>query len=416
MDIRRVRTCVAWGAALITVAGLSAGCASGSSSGPAAASGSKAPLNVAIIEGSEIPGLGNQQAGPLAAAAYINAHGGIDGHLINATYCNDGAGLYGDPNSTAACAASAVSNHSLALIGTITGFEQDVYPQIDAAGITNFPGIATSPALDNVNPMAYQVFPDSFSANAGMGMQLGQNKCAKSAIVLPQGYPQDAQYEQAFSAAVRYEGYAVGSPIELPATVTDYAPTVALAEGQGDTCLAYFITGGSLSAFLTAIRDSGKPVHVIVNETEVGPQVLKALGPLGNGVWANALLLPLELQTKQQAFLNSIIAKYQPGTPVTSFPWPQEEEMLYFSQLAAKVYADHLPMTSANIRAEIPKVALDYGITPPINFAKPGPIQGAPKVYDVSSYPEIVKNGALVSLSTTPINPEPAFEKYHLTE
>ena len=369
-----------------------------------------------IIEGSAIPGLGSQQAGPLAAAAYINAHGGVDGHLINATYCNAGAGVYGDPNTTAACAASAVSNHDLALIGTITGFEQNVYPQIDAAGIVNFPGQATNPALDNVNPMAYQVFPDFFAASAGTGMQLGLNKCAKSAFVLTQGTPQIAQLEEAFSAGVRYEGYAVGKPIELPSTVTDYAPTIALAESQGDTCLAYNIVGGSLGAFLTAIRDSGKPLHVVVNETSLGTQVIKALGPLADGVWANALLLPQGLKTHQQARLNSVIAQYQPGTPVTAFPWPQEEEMLYFAQLAAKVYADHLPMTAASIRNEIPKVVLDYGITPPVSFASPGPIQGAPKVYDVSSYAEIVKNQALVAVSSTPINPEPVFKKYHLTE
>lgn len=175
-------------------------------------------------------------------------------------------------------------------------------------------GVATNPAFDNVNAMSYQVFPDSFSSYAGQGMQVGMNKCAKSAVILQQGEPQTPQYEAAFAAGVRYAGHTVGPPIEVPSTVTDYAPTVALAEGQGDTCVAFAIVGGNLSAFLTAVKDSGKSMHVIVNETALGTQVLAALGPLGDGVWANGLLLPQDLHTTQQAFLNSIIAKYQPGT------------------------------------------------------------------------------------------------------
>jgi ABC-type branched-subunit amino acid transport system substrate-binding protein len=381
-----------------------------------AAPNAKSPLNVMILEGGAIPGLGNQQAGPVAAADYINAHGGVDGHMIDATYCSGGAGLFGDPNSTATCASQAVSNHDLAMVGTITGFEQNVYPAIDAAKIPNFVGVATNPALDNVNPMSFQVFPDSFSSYAGQGIQLGMSKCTKSALVATQGTPELSAYEMAFNAGVRYTGHKAAAPIEVASTVTDYAPTVALLESAGDTCASFSVTGGSLAAFLTAIKDSGQNLKVIVNETALGAQVLAALGPLANGVLANGLLLPQELHTKDQKFLNSTIAKYQPGTPVTPFPWPQEEEMFYFGQLAKAVYAAHLPMTSKNIIKEIPKIVLNYGITPPISFAKPGPIKGAPKVYDVESYQEIVKNQTLVTVTKTPINPTAAIKKYHLTE
>jgi len=179
----------------------------------------KSPLNVMILEGGPIPGLGNQQAGPVAAADYINAHGGVNGHKIVATYCSSGAGLFGDPNSTATCASSAVSNHDLAMVGTITGFEQNVYPAIDAAKIPNLIGVATNPALDNVNPEAFQVFPDSFSSYAGQGIQLGMNKCSKSALVATQGTPLLSSYETAFNAGVRYTGHKAGAPIEVSSTV-----------------------------------------------------------------------------------------------------------------------------------------------------------------------------------------------------
>lgn len=405
-------------ASLVVIAGMVASLMLTTVSGAAshAIAHAKAPLNVMILEGGAIPGLGNQQAGPLAAELYINAHGGVNGHMINATYCSAGAGLFGDPNSTATCASQAVANHDLALIGTITGFEQNVYPAIDAANIPNLIGVATNPALDNVNKMAFQVFPDSFSSYAGQGLQLGMNKCTKSALVATQGTPLLSSYETAFSAGVRYTGHKIGSPIEVASTVTDYAPTVALLESAGDTCVSFSVTGGSLSAFLTAIKDSGQKLKVIVNETALGTQVLAALGSLANGVLANGLLLPQELNTKQQRFLNSTIAKYQPGTPVTPFPWPQTEEMLYFSQLAKAVYTAGLPMTSKNIYKEIPKIVLDYGITPPISFAKPGPIKGAPKVYDVQSYQEIVKNQKLVTVTKIPIDPTAAIKKYKLTE
>lgn len=382
----------------------------------ASTSHNKAPLNVMILEGGPVPGLGNQQAGPLAAADYINAHGGVDGHPIHATYCNAGVGLFGDPNSTATCAASIVSGHYLALVGTITGFEQNVYPTIDAAKVVNLIGIATNPSLDNVNPMAVQVFPDLFASYVGQGIQVGLNKCKKSAFVDTQGTPSLAAYEKAFSAGVRSTGHLVGAPVEVASTVTDYAPAVALLESAGDTCVSYSVTGGSLSAFLTAIKDSGKTLHVIVNETALGTQVLSALGSLANGVWANGLLLPQELNTPKQRFLNAIIDKYQPGTPRTPFPWPQTEEMLYFAQLAKKVYAARLPMTSKNILKEIHSTVMNYGITPPISFAKAGPIKGAPTVRDVSSYQEIVRNQKLVTVTHKPINPTAAIKKFHLTE
>ena len=184
----------------------------------------------------------------MAAVADINAHGGVDGHPMKEIYCNDGAAFGGDPNSTATCANEAVSRSIvLAMLQMVTDYESDVYPLIDKATIPNIGPIATDAALDDTNAMAYQVFPGPPATIAGSGMLEGTANCKLSAYLATQNTPELNLSEAAFAAGVLYSGHKVAKPVTVASTVSDAAPTVAVLESEGVTCVDDALMSASAS-------------------------------------------------------------------------------------------------------------------------------------------------------------------------
>ncbi len=342
-----------------------------------------APLPFMEIAGPPLPTIGNEDAGIVAAVNDINAHGGVDGHPLKEIHCTAGAAFGGDPNSTATCASEAVSDHVLALIQLVTDYEGNVYPQIDKANIPNIGPIALDPALDDTNAMSFQVFPGPPATTAGSGELEGVAGCKLSAYLATSNTPQLSDAEAAFAAGVLYSGHKVSAPVSVASTETDAAPTVALLESRGVTCVDDALISGAgitLDGLLTAIKDSGKSLNVEVNETALSQSAISALGPIANGVIANGFFLPQAEHTADETTIQNSISKYGPkGTPLSSFHWLPWEDTYYFAQLAKKVIAAGLPMTSKDILKEIPSTPMSYGISPTIAFDKPGPIAGAPK-------------------------------------
>ena len=157
-------------------------------------------------------------------------------------------------------------------------------------------------------------------------------------------------------------------------------------------------------------------MNVQVNETAVSQSAINALGPIANGVIANGFFLPQAEHSAAEATIQASMAKYAPkGTALSSFHWLPWEDVYYLAELAKKVLAAHEALTSSNINKMISSTVMSYGISPPVVFSKPGPIAGAPRLYNTSIYFEKVINETLEPWpNDKPVNAAPALAKYHV--
>src|ERR1700685_2130295 len=102
--------------------GSGSGGASGGTSGTAAASAAATlkgtPVNVMTIASVDYngPTYANILATATVAGGWIKAHGGIDGHPVNVTTCDE----QGIPTKTAQCGRQAIQDHDVAVIGSFS--------------------------------------------------------------------------------------------------------------------------------------------------------------------------------------------------------------------------------------------------------------------------------------------------------
>src|ERR1700722_13538834 len=150
---------------------LLAACSSSSSGGSttnssASGSGSIKIMALGLFQSAALS-LPDSEAAMQAKVDAVNASGGIDGHQIDLTTCNDQL----DPDQSAACARQAVSNGDVAVVASYEPYTAQVLPILESANIPFFNG----EAIDNGDANSATEFPltggaITQSAAAGAGL------------------------------------------------------------------------------------------------------------------------------------------------------------------------------------------------------------------------------------------------------
>src|SRR6202000_3232342 len=147
----RVMLACAAGVFLVVLTALSSSGGGGSPSGSSGAVASPAstlkgsPLNVMTIASVDYAGptYKNILVTAQVAADYLNAHGGIAGHPVNVTTCDE----QGDPTKTAQCGRQAIQDHDVAVVGSFSLNGSAIIPELAAANISWF-GICCAASAD----------------------------------------------------------------------------------------------------------------------------------------------------------------------------------------------------------------------------------------------------------------------------
>ncbi len=193
--------------AALTAAVALAACGSSSSStsssgGSSSSSGSSGAASVASSSGnlkgspiviqddSDTSGLASISAviaqfsvGEKAAAAYLNAHGGVGGRPIKLILCDTAF----DAGSTTSCANQLVANKAIANIGLSELWGENGLPIIARAGIVSMN--APVNAQDGTNPDSFPLGGGSFSEFPAQVKYFAKYKGLKSAVVLEDDDP-----------------------------------------------------------------------------------------------------------------------------------------------------------------------------------------------------------------------------------
>jgi branched-chain amino acid transport system substrate-binding protein len=381
-----------------------AGCGSSSSSPSSAASSgggsttSSAPIKLMLIGQLQASAFAfpDMADGLKAAADSINAAGGVAGRQLSVTACND----QGDPNTAAACARSAVTGKYTAVVGGVSLYFNNILPLLQAAGI---PIIASSPLNSDAetSPVSFPIDsnPSQFTAE---GISLVKYKnCQKVAVIYTTGATAEVSAKQVVSG-VQSAGGQVVKLIGVPATAPDLAPTISTAIGAGAKCFGTALGPAQIVQAVTAIRASSQP-NAAIGST-VGSVPLAILKPLGKA--ATGLIVTNNAYTvNSSAWANAKAAmlKENPKVEIENFGLLAYSAVYVFADLAKQVHGD-ITATSITQVANKQSAVQAIGYPNTVNWSKPGPVKGAPRLFNTESLLYQIKNGTYSLTSTTPVD------------
>ena len=135
---------------------------------------SGSPLNVLTLASVNYAGptYANILTTAKVAGDWINAHGGIQGHPVKVTTCDE----QGDPTKTAQCGREAIANHDVAVVGSFTLNGSAIIPELAAANISWF-GICCAASADELTSPDVQQIGSTGAAAPAMAVKAIVDGC-----------------------------------------------------------------------------------------------------------------------------------------------------------------------------------------------------------------------------------------------
>jgi ABC-type branched-subunit amino acid transport system substrate-binding protein len=323
----------------------------------------------------------------------INAAGGVDGHQVNFSTCSDGTFVAQTQDLSATCAEQAVNSHVLAVVGSNSDYDAVVYPILSAAKIADIGSFPDSPA-DDTSLESTPFLTPTIVLEAGLGIELKQlGHCTKVAYLDIAGTAITKSNDDAFAAGAKWAGEKVAAPIDLSATVSDYAPTVAILQGEGVDCVGDGLSDeGNLPALLTAITDSGKTMKVAFVGVGVTSTQLQAIGPVANNLLADVageddalvnLVEPAKATAQERLMISDFGRASSAATANGNLDMPGWLGADVLDIELNRLVTQKLPLTSANVLVALRQnYSIDTGVMPPANFSSPGLIHGYNRIHN----------------------------------
>ena len=228
-----------------------------SSPGTAAPGGAQAtgsPLNVMTLASVNYagPNYANILNTAKVAVAWINAHGGVKGHPLNLTTCDE----QGDPTKTAQCGREAIANHDVAIIGSFTLNGSAIIPELQAANVSWF-GICSAASPNELSSPVVQQIGSLDSVASAMMVKATIDGCKKTAFVtLNVGAAAQLAVAWAKNGLKSVNGPPMGPVVYLPVTAQDYSSQAAQA-ASGTDCIAADIGEANWPPFVQALQSAG---------------------------------------------------------------------------------------------------------------------------------------------------------------
>jgi ABC-type branched-subunit amino acid transport system substrate-binding protein len=398
--------CVALAAAACSSSGGSTSASSATSAGTSAAANPAANLHGApVVIGSMYPISANIATFPelqymaQIAVDVVNAKGGIKGRPLKWVHCDD----KGDPNVAATCADQLINQDKVRAMVESVGLEGNVaWPLIKKAGILNWFDVPIWPD-DGTSPLSYPAGLGIYAhQNVGLLVKQGEFKkvdclSAAGAFAIP-----ICNFAKAGLAA---KGVTDFKTITWPATTTTFQAYASKVVADGADAVVIVESDAITAPVLQALSDAGAKVTVLEPSTSVGShslQVAKQDGiPLRvAGSWAvDARMFP----ARQQMLAD--VQKYASavGAPPNLDTTDDNAFNMYQGVLTlAAVMNGAKSLSTADLQAYIDTHPIATGVAPPLNWTKPGPIPGNPRIVQVYGTSETLDgSGGLVSTSRT---------------
>lgn len=366
------------------------------SSGNVSPAASGAPLKIMVVAPFSLavgPAKANYDAVRIQADD-ANAKGGINGHKVDVIGCDD----QNDPNVMAKCAQQAVSDHVVALVGEYSLVSNALWPIIAPAGIPSIGLIQFVPA-DQTAAGAYPINPPVVFGEAGATAYLAKEKGCK-AIADAQGdtgssaLPEKLNKEAAAAEGAKYVG-----PFLLPITGSlANAPAIAKSITSKADC-ANISDGENGIELMKAILQVDPNFHFATVSAALPGNWPSEMGTGASAVNAVGGLAPVSSTSPGvQAYVSEMKAK-APGDTLNDFSEQAWASFYAFAQVAGSIKGDITAQSLTQALGQASNVSTE-GMTGTIDFTKPTPLAGIPRVFSSQLFVLGASNGKVVEVGT----------------
>jgi ABC-type branched-subunit amino acid transport system substrate-binding protein len=246
-----------------------------------------------------------------AAVKYVNATGGIHGHKIALTLCND----QNNPNVAQGCAIKAKSNKDVAVLTSLSQQSSAVLPTLNQAGIPYVGDLAQLKA-DVTLGVAFPSGLGSYDSGPAIADTVVASGCTKAAVIVLDAGAITTVLENGFDAGLAAKNIDLVDTIVAPIGTPSYTSDVAAAVAKGAQCIIGATLPTDTVALMTAIQQAGNGLFLISFATSL--PALSSLGTLGAGTYFMGLSRTPTDRNPQVQAVDKLIKKYSPGTPLTS--------------------------------------------------------------------------------------------------
>jgi ABC-type branched-subunit amino acid transport system substrate-binding protein len=330
--------------------------------------------------------------GAQAAAAKLNASGGINGHQIQIIQCNDG----GSTSLAQQCALKAVSDHAIAVVGFSLAA-----PTLLSVLLPNHVAWIN----DAISPQEFSD-PNSFPIDTPSALFFGAaaqylTKMGCKIVGVP--YLGSASLSAAgVAAAGAGLNDAKTVQADLDPTATDYTPNVSSLVARGANCLVPALGNLNMPRYMTAVRSLSPSMPIAGPDNLVAQDVLGQLGSMVNGMRVFSTGPPLDsTDPATQAFV-AAMHKQDGSIAITDKSVMAWNAVTIVAQAAAAHPGQ--PVTAAGILSDLSGLTnarLNDGQT--LDFATPGPLKNAPRAFNIKAYASTLMNGTHIDV-TGPVN------------
>lgn len=240
------------------------------------------PVKVGIIAPFAKAAFGNPQpeikSAAMAAADAINQAGGLNGHELQVVACDDEY----DPNKSAECGRTMVSQGVVAVVGSQTTQYAAYGPIIEKAGIPNIGSLPLG-ATDYSDTKNYPLVSGGVGLFAGdvIGAKMQGKKSVAMMGLSTAGGDAQAQLIQGIASAVgiQFKGYK-----SLPTDSSDLSPAVQSAEKTGADVVIMGLDKVSTRQFMVATQSAGAKYTLAHSPEVLTPDTLEAAPDAAEGM------------------------------------------------------------------------------------------------------------------------------------
>jgi branched-chain amino acid transport system substrate-binding protein len=323
-----------------------------------------APIQVMTIGNWTQPQLGTSNpeypAGAQAAAAAVNAAGGIGGRPIEVIVCSDEL----SPDTARQCARTAVEKKISAVVGLQTTNETTILPILESAGI---PAVGVYPFTDAAltSPVSYPDVSGFVGQTLGMGLQLATNGATKVNTVVPGGLGGiSSVMGDAIAAGAAAGQVPYGDVVEIPAKSSDLSAVIATATSDGAS-VAGFATDEA--EFIRAMRTLAPDSLVTTFPFNLTENVLQSVGQDAEGVLSVEGFAPPSSSTPGAEQFAQDLAAYDSSLAVSPTGLHEWLAMWTFARVVAPL-GDVTPQTVSGAMDQVRNLDMG-GLTPPYSTA-----------------------------------------------
>lgn len=326
-------------------------------------------------------------------AQLLNAKGGINGHPVNVTGCDDQT----DPNVAVSCAQQAVSSHVAAVLGSFSLVTTPMWPVLDAAGIP-FIGIVEYAPADTTNAEAYPVTPPAPYIEATATSYLFKNQhCAAVADVqansgVDSTIPVELNKAVASADGGKYVGPFLVSPTSAIANVGALATSI-LSQAK----CANIADGQNGVALIQALLQLDPSFEVATGYDSLPANWPAELGAGASHVHSIGQIAPTTSSAAGVQAYNKSMAQYASGDTLSEESEVSWAAFYVFSEAAAQISG---AVTAQSLTAQLKQSSnlSTEGMTPPVSYTQALTVGPMTRVFSTNAFLEGASNGQVVQV------------------